>query len=335
MKRVGNLYAAITEPDNLRLAFWKAAKGKRDRKEVIDFGRDLAGNIQRLRVQLLREQPVIGNYRFFEVRDPKQRNICAAPFPERVLHHAIMNFCEPVLDSYAVFDSYACRRGKGGRNAVARAREFARGHAWYLQLDIHKYFDSIAHGVLLDQLRRRFKDQQLLRLFGKIFETYQTAPGRGLPIGNLVSQHLANFYLGALDHWLKETRRILPYLRYMDDFILFAENREILKKELRLLREWLAVNLNLRLKEGPKLNRTRLGFTFLGYRIFPGHILLAPRSKNRFARKFRSYQRRYLAGEWPLEELVRHMEPLVEFTRMARAGGFRKRVLDRYGTVEA
>lgn len=245
-----------------------------------------------------------------------------------------MNLCEPVLDRYAIFDSYACRPGKGSQKAVIRAQEFARRNRWYLQLDIHKYFDSITHAIILENLQRRFKDPELLQLFKKMLNTYEVAPGCGLPIGNLVSQHLANFYLGAMDHWIKEERRIHSYLRYMDDFIVFGGSRDVLKQELKTIQGWLATTLQLRLREPTKLNRTRLGFTFLGYRIFPGRILLAPESRARFARKLKANQYQYLSGAWSAEELVRHVEPLVQFTRLAMAVGFRNKVLHSSRIIE-
>ena len=264
MKRIGNLYPLIAEPDNLRLAFLKAVRGKQDRSEVVRFRRDLEGNLARLRQQLLAESPGIGRYRFFTVHDPKLRQICAAPFAERVLHHAVMNVCEPVLERYAIFDSYACRPDKGARLAVARCQEFARRWPWYLKLDIRKYFDSIDHAIVLEQLARRFKDRELLHLFG-----------------NLVSQHLANFHLGEFDHWLKEDRRIKGYLRYMDDSVLFAERRDDLRGVLADITVFLRRRLRLELKDATQLNRCRQGLPFLGFRLFPEAVLLAPRSRER------------------------------------------------------
>ena len=112
MKRAGDLYPAICEPENLLLAFLKAAKGRHDRSEIIQFRSKLEDNLNTLRQQLINEKTDIGHYHFFRIRDPKPRHICAAAFPERVLHHAIMNICEPVFERYAIFDSYACRKGK-------------------------------------------------------------------------------------------------------------------------------------------------------------------------------------------------------------------------------
>lgn len=331
MKRAGNLYLKIAEPDNLRRAFLKAARGKGDRREVLRFRLDLDANLAEIHRQLLAREVLVGDYRFFTVYDPKERTICAAAFRERVLHHAIMNLCEPVLESYSIFDSYACRVGKGQRAAVARARHFAEVYPWYLKLDIRKYFDSIDHERLLTLLGRRFKDRDLLNLFARVLASYRATPGRGLPIGNLLSQHFANFYLGRLDHWLKEERGIKGYLRYMDDFLLLGDSRERLREEWRQIEDFLRDELNLTLKENVQLNRTDSGIPFLGMRIFPGRVVLAPRSRRRFVDKLKMYQARADNGEWDEITLARHVTPLVEFTRIADAQGFRRSVMARYG----
>jgi hypothetical protein len=333
MKRVGNLYASIAEPDNLRLAYCKAARGKHARSEVVRFREDLAGNLTLLQQQLVRQKPDIGHYLFFQVLDPKPRNICAASFPERVLHHAVMNICEPVLERYAINDSYACRKGKGCIRALQRAQLFSQKNGWYLKLDIRHYFDSISHEIMTRLLRRRFKDKDLLNLFAQLLATYHIGQGKGVPIGNLVSQHLANFYLGHLDHWVKETLRVRCYLRYMDDFILFADNRVQLTRQLATIRNFLDNQLQLRLKDNVQLNQCRYGIPFLGFRVYPGCIRLGVQSKNRFRVKFRQYERKFFIGQWTEKELVRHIEPMLGFTYTASSQAFRKHVIRRYGVL--
>ncbi|PNU18645.1 hypothetical protein C2E25_16625 [Geothermobacter hydrogeniphilus] len=333
MKRVGNLYQQIAEPENLRLAFHRACRGKQERGEVVRFRRCFDANLAELRRQLLQEDVPVGDYRFFEVFDPKRRQICAAAFRERVLHHAIMAVCEPVFERYAIFDTYACRPGKGQRMAVARAQQFARQFDWYLKLDIRRYFDSIDHKVLLGLLARRFKDRQLLHLFETILSSYCTSPGKGLPIGNLVSQHLANFYLGHLDHWLKDDMGVKGYLRYMDDFLIYSRSREELKDRLGRVRGFLAGKLHLELKQNIQLNRCRLGIPFLGLRVFPARVLLSRRSGTRFRDRLRQYEARHLRGEWSETELAAHLLPLVEFTRGAEAVGLRRQLIEDYGVV--
>ncbi len=331
MKRAGGLYPLICDAENIRVAFWKAARGKRDRQDVIAFQKDFDANIGKVQCDLENHAPDIGHYRFFQVHDPKPRSICAASFPERVLHHAVMNLCEPVLEAYAIFDSYACRKGKGNRKALDRAREYSRKFLWYLKLDVRKYFDSIDHPVMMKLLVHRFKDKELLALFKKLFSSYHTDSGKGLPIGNLISQHLANFYLGSFDHWVKEERGIPGYVRYMDDILCFGPDRSYLRIELRNIRKFLNHELALELKENIQLNQCCNGIPFLGFRVFPDNIRLSARSRQRFVLKFREYQRRCSDGEWSQAELVRHMEPLIEFTRNAASKGFRRDIIQRFG----
>jgi hypothetical protein len=331
MKRAGNLYIRLHTYENLCLAFWKAARGKQLRPDVIGFRSRFDANIRKLQDDLRCHKPDVGHYRFFTVRDPKLRSICAASFPERVLHHAVMNVCEPVLERYAVFDSYACRKGKGNRKALSRTQEFARRFDWYLKLDVRKYFDSIDHAILKDLLARRFKDRHLLELFRILLKSYHTIPGKGMPIGNLISQHLANFYLGGFDHWVKEMLRRKGYLRYMDDFILFGNNNTSLKVNLKSVEAYLSDHLELDIKANIQINRCSRGIPFIGYRVFPSHIRLSPGSRRRFVHKFRTYERNWQRGHWAERELVRHVEPLIEFTRAARAENFRRDVIERFG----
>ncbi len=328
MKRKGQLYHEIAETENLKLAFWKASRGKRGHEGVLLFRENLDANINLMRGQLLAEKPDIGHYHFFKVYDPKERLICAASFPERVLHHAIMNICEPIFERYAIFDNYACRTDKGNRKAIARCQYFSRLFKWYLKLDIRQYFASIDHVKLLGILERLVKDRRLLDLFASILATYNSGtPGRGLPIGNLVSQHLANLYLGKLDHWIRETLKITGYLRYMDDFVLFSNDRQRLQDGLSAAGTFLGGQLSLALKENIQLNRGVFGIPFLGFRVFPSRILLSPSGGRRFARKYRQYMEKYEEGEWNEATLSRHLEPLVDFTRIADSIGLRRKII--------
>jgi hypothetical protein len=287
-------------------------------------------NLAALGAELLTGDVPVGNYHYFKVHDPKERLICAATFRERVLHHVLMNVCEPVLERGAVFDSYACRKGKGRLLAVERAQGYARAHRWFLKMDIRKYFDSIHQVTLRELLGRKFKDPVLLGVFDCIFGSYQTTPGRGLPIGNLTSQHFANFYLAPLDRFLKETLRRGAYVRYMDDFVVWGESGRELRAVCERVRTFLAAELKLELKANTAINRTAFGMDFLGYRLFPGTVRLARRSKVRFARKFQRYEAAHLRGEWSELVLQQRMQALLAFVMPAESGAFRRHVLRRF-----
>ncbi|MEI6125618.1 MAG: reverse transcriptase/maturase family protein [Pseudomonadota bacterium] len=333
MKRQGNLIDKIADWNNLSLAFWKARKGKNAKIEVQNYRRNLQGEILSLRADILSDSVRTGDYYYFTVHDPKKRQICAASFRERVLHHAIINICDPFFESYLIFDTYACRRGKGSHRAVDRAQNFSRRNRFYLKLDIAKYFDSINHVILMHLLEKRFKDKYLLVLLKKIIESYETSPGKGVPIGNLTSQYFANHYLGALDHFIKEQLCIRHYVRYMDDFIVWSDDRNELKDYLKSIRYFLREMLSLELNDTIILNQTAGGVGFLGYRVFPDTVMLTKRSKARFIKKYQSHERNYLYGKWEEADLAVHINPLIAFTKHANAHAFRKNTFERYGAV--
>lgn len=330
MKRTGNLYWRIAEPRNLRLAFWKAQRGKSGKSDVIAFRRRLDSNLEALREQLLDHELSLGEYHYFTVYDPKKRRICAASFRERVLHHAIMNVCDEAFERYQIFDSYASRRGKGTHAALTRASEFTHRFRWFLKLDVRRYFDSIDHGVLEELLRRLFKDRDLLVLFDRIIRTYENAPARGLPIGNLTSQYFANHVLGVADHCCKEQLRLKGYVRYMDDMVLWHDDRAALLAAGRRLCDLIENRLRLTLKLFC-LNRCSRGIPFLGYIVKPHTILLSARSRRRYVRQLRQAYGRLLQGKWDQREFAAHVQPLIAFTRHADARGFRRKIMQDFG----
>jgi hypothetical protein len=173
----------------------------------------------------------------------------------------------------------------------------------------------------------------VLNLFGQILASYETTPGCGLPIGNLTSQHFANFYLAPLDRFIKERLQCRSYVRYMDDFVVWGGTAANLRAVWRQVEEFLASELGLGLKPNVTLNRTPHGMDFLGYRVFPRELRLTRRSKLRFAAKFRQYEQEQLGGRWTELQLQQRMQALVAFTLPCRSRGFRLRVLKRFGVV--
>jgi hypothetical protein len=192
MRRTGHLFERIIDRDNLRLALHQALRGKRSRPDARAFVAQLETNLEALRTSLARGDVVLGESHQFTIFDPKQRLITAPCFRERVLHHAILNVCEPVFERWLIDDTFACRKGKGRLAALERARRFAARNGYFLKLDVRRYFESIAHDILVARLERLFKDDRLLALVRRIIASFAAAPGRGLPIGSLTSQHFAN-----------------------------------------------------------------------------------------------------------------------------------------------
>lgn len=325
MHRKNNLTIQVLDPDNLRLAFWKASKGKRHAQMVLEYQKNLDVNLLALREQIRSGDVQVGAYRFFKIFEPKERQICASAFSEQVLHHALMNVCHPYFEKAQIFDSYASRKGKGTYAALARAKTFAHAHDWYLKLDVRKFFGSICHRVLKAQLDRMFKDRRLLDIFGKIIDSYESSPERGLPIGNLTSQYFANHYLAGLDHFILERLRIRHYVRYMDDMVLWHDDKRKLLTARDRIREFVEDQLRCELKP-ETFNSTREGVSFLGYRIFPDYVHLTQQSKHRFIRKIRKLQHNFNDGTWSQSSCQRHILPLLAYIRHAETYAFRENV---------
>ena len=317
MKRTGNLIEKIADMENLRLAFWKAQIGKSGKREVCRFREDLDSELTAMREALLDDVPLVGDYRYFTIHDPKERVICVACFRERVLHHAIMNVCDETFEKYQIYDSYASRRGKGVDTCLERPQLFCRKYGWFLKLDIHKFFDSIDHRRLMNLLARHFKDQKLLYLFSCIIDSYETADGKGVPIGNLTSQYFANMYLGVLDHQLKEVCHMPGYVRYMDDFILFADDRRTLDAIIPEICAFLEEELKLKLNK-PILNRTVAGIQFLSYRVYGDKLWLSLKARRRFRRKIA------IASNLERPDMAL---PLLAFINRADSVAFRRAVI--------
>lgn len=328
MKRAGFLIERIADIDNLLLAYTKAIRGKHLKREVKRFGEAFDDNIRLLHEALLQGTVRVGDYHYFTIYDPKERVICAASFPERVLHHAIMNVCHDYFDRSLIADTYATRKGKGVYAALDRAVWGATRHRYVVKLDYRKFYDSISHEVLFGQLLQKFKDERLLTLFHRIIDSYHVTPGYGLPIGNLTSQYFANSYLSSLDHRMKEVVRVPVYIRYMDDILMFADDAAFLRDAVRGMREYATDRLRLTLKS-PIYRVTSSGVPFLGYKVYPHHYRLAGRSKRRFCHKMSIYKRLYDRNEWGEKEYQEHILPLLSFVEHACSKQYRKAVVEK------
>ena len=322
MRRTANLFDRIYEPENLRLAFHKAAMGRRGQSAVKKFADRLDERIGQLSQDVRDGTIQVGRFQQFLIRDPKERVITAPCFDERVLHHAIMNLCEPVLDRWLIDDTFACRNGKGRESAVLRAQHFSRNALCCLRLDVRRYFDSVSHEILSQLLDKRFKDKRLMQLLERIIVAYRGGIGVGLPIGSLTSQHFANFYLGWMDRFVKETLRVRGYVRYMDDMVLWDSSPESLVEIHHQCQQFATAQLGLDFKPS-RVQRTAVGVSFLGCRIWPTHVELNARSKRRWRRRVRVLERAERLGLISESDLQQRLVALTAFAKAARARSWR------------
>jgi len=315
-----NLWPQVLAWESLVRAYRKCRRRKRFKRGAYEFDFAWESNLLQLKQQLHDGTYEPGDYRHFYIYEPKRRKISAAPFRDRVVHHAIVGVLEPIYERRFIYDSYACRQGKGTHRAIRRAQQYLRKCPYFLKTDIVRFFPNVDHAIMVETLGKSIRDSRLMALLEQVIAsgsgvltdeaTPSFFPGddlfsllrpTGLPIGNLTSQFFANVLLDPIDHFLKDELRVPGYVRYADDLICFAQS----KSELRDIRAALTDRLGgirLRLHR----NKTYLapsegGLTFLGFRLFPSQRRLGRSAIRRFHQRRRflqaAYQRRELGAD--------------------------------------
>ena len=328
MKRRGYVMESVCDMDNLRLAYWKACRGKQGKREVIAYRRHWQENLTNLSQLLSRGEIPRVKYHYFKIYDPKERQICATSLHHRVLQHALMNICHQDFERFQTNDSFASRLGRGTYAALSRAISHQRRYRYCLKLDIRKYFDTICHDILIQQLHRMYKDAKLLNIFQHIIDSYAVTAGRGLPIGNLTSQYFANHYLGVADHYVREVLHVRAYVRYMDDMLLWDDDPSRLLRIGKAFRDFIEDRLGLEMKIF-SLHPTTQMCTFLGYSISKYTTSLSRHSLKRFQRHLKSMYWKYDECMMTQEDMCRHLQPVLAFTRHVSSNDQRAAVLNR------
>ena len=312
--RESDLFDSVASFSALAAAARRAAKGKRRKPGVAAFLADLEKELLNLERELRNGRYRPGRYRAIEIRDPKRRIVSAAPFRDRVVHHALCAVCEPIFERGFIFDSYANRKGKGTHRAVARYEQYRDRFRHVLRCDLYRYFPAIDHEILKRDLRRRIACPRTLSLADRIIDASNPQepvnlhyPGdglftpwerrRGLPIGNQTSQFFANLYLDGFDHFCKEVLRVPGYLRYVDDFALFDDDPGRLEDWRRRIAGFLE-GRRLRLhQEKTFVAPTDEPACFLGFVLLPGGRRRLPEANvRRFRNRLRGLRDRWRAG---------------------------------------
>jgi retron-type reverse transcriptase len=346
MKTYRNLYPKIWDWDNLCLAYRRARKGKRAQRSVADFEFNREANLVRLQEELASKTYRPGSYTSFYIHEPKRRLISAAPFRDRVVHHALCQVIEPIFERRFIYDSYASRVGKGTHRALDRCTYFSRGYRYVLQCDVVQHFPAMDHGILLVTLSRCIACHDTMGLIERILESgvgvlseeYRMVyfPGdnlfavnrpRGLPIGNLTSQFWSNCYLNPFDHFVKRELKCLAYLRYVDDFLLFANDKATLLRWREALLRFMAV-MRLTIHEARAQPRpVSEGIPFLGFIVYPDHRRLKSRKVVAYRRHLKRLLTEYGVGQRELDSVVASLLGWIEHARHGDTWGLRRAVL--------
>ena len=338
MKRHGNLWDGMISFENLLGAAHAAARGKRFKPGVARFMFDLEPQLLRLHDELAAKTYQPGPYRTFTIYEGKTRQISAAPFRDRVVHHALTGVLEPIFERSFIFDTYACRKGKGTHAAVDRCQAFARRYRYVFKGDVRKFFPSIDHAILKGLVARKIKDAHVLWLVERIIDHSNpqdpvlmwfagddlftpTERRRGLPLGNQTSQFFANVYLDPLDHFVSG-RLGLSYVRYVDDFLVFADDKRRLHEvrvEIERFLEYLRVQIH---RDKSVVFPCSQGIRFLGYRVFPTHRRLAKENVQSFRRRMRWMQREFAAGRIGFDSIRPRVMSWIGHAQHARTVSF-------------
>lgn len=317
MKRVGNLFNELCSFESLLQAYRKAHKAAGGSKTSLAFAFHLETELLRLRSELLSGSWKPQPYHYFTIYEPKERQISAAAFRDRIVHHALIQQIEPVFEPTFIYHSYATRKGKGVHAAREQAQQEVRKFPFFLKLDVESYFANMDHGVLIGLLAKKLKDPHLMNLLELIIRDPNPA-SKGLPIGNLTSQFFGNVYLNPLDHFIKQKLRCRGYIRYMDDLILFEREKAVLQDHLKQVNDFLTQILHLKLKsQVTSLGKSQMGLPFLGARIFASTIRMQrpnfQRSKKRLMLAIRKWKQGEITDETYAAILNGHVACLAQF----------------------
>ena len=293
MKRIGNLYDKIISLENLQLADEKARKGKLKSYGVKVHDRNREANLLALHEALKAGTYRTSEYSTFTIYEPKERIIFRLPYyPDRIVHHAVMNVLEPIWLSVFTADTYSCIKKRGIHAAAKKLRHVIdkdkQGCTYCLKIDIRKFYPSVNHDVLKSIVRRKLKDTRLLKLLDEIIDSAE-----GLPIGNYLSQYLANLMLTYFDHWVKEVKKVRYYFRYADDIVVLHSDKKVLRGLLAEFETYIADETKLQVKDNKQIfpvgkdhrDRHGRGIDFLGFVFYLNETRLRKRIKQNLCRK--------------------------------------------------
>lgn len=325
--------------------FREAAKGKRGKNEVAYFEINLEENIINLVDELSKGIYICGEYTHFFIHEPKERLTSAAPFRDRVVHHALCNIIEPIFEKKFIYDSYANRKGKGNLRALERCTQFMRRFDYVLPMDVKQFFAAIDHALLIESLSKGIHDEKVLDLCiliihsgaGILNNCYEMMyfrgddllagiRPRGLPIGNLTSQFWANVYLNGLDHYIKRDLKCRGYVRYVDDLLLFSNNKKELHEWKNAIVNYLA-GMRLTIHENSAQSRPcRVGVPFLGFQVFPDHRRLKRRKAVQARRRIKKFAEFYRNGEMDFDEMNSSIVSWINYANYGDTWGLKKSI---------
>lgn len=343
MKTYNNLYKKLCSFENLFLAFRKARKGKSKKDYVIKFESDLKNNLKHLQDDLINKTYSPHSLKKFIIRDPKTRTIHSSIFRDRIVHHAIINILDPIYEKIFIYDSFASRKNKGSHEAVNRFECFMRKvssngrliknsfnnnsiKGYVLKADFRHYFDSVNQEILINILRKKIDDEDLIWLIREVLGNFEISEKTGMPLGNYTSQFFANVYLNELDYYVKHVLKAKYYIRYVDDFVILHKSKKRLEYFLEHIKNFLPC-LKIKLHpEKTEIYALRNGICFLGYRVFYYYKLLRERNIKHFMNRLRNNISLCKNGEITKEQLESRIKGWEGYAKFGNTYNFREKL---------
>ena len=320
-KTYNDLYDNIISVDSLYDAYYEITSEKRFKPSTLIAADHIEYTIDRLHNDLdnMTWQP--DAYREFMTRKEVKRRIVNEPsFRDRILQNSITVKTFPLFAPKFIYHSYAATPGKGPLLAAMTAQSFMRaarhnGPVYVLQCDIHHYYDSVRHDILMEQISRTIRDKRLLEIWWRMIHGFHGDTGTGIALGARTNQLGANIYLNVLDHFVKDCMGWRYYLRFMDDFLLIGNDKQELRRALADIKWLLDTALRLKLNDRTKIFSVTQGADYVGYRIFLDHLL--PRKRNvKAARiRFKDLSRRFRHGEITVEYAGRRVNSFLGYMK--------------------
>ena len=355
VKTYRNLYEKLYDFDTLYRAYLEARRSKRYRDEVLAFTANLEENLIDIQNHLIYQTYKVGRYKEFYVRDPKKRLIMALPFRDRVVQWALYSIVNPIFTRSYIDTSYGCVEGRGSVNAIKKLQywlrlpEIRKAPCYALKMDITKFFFRIPHDVQLRVLRERIADERVMWLFDLIINSDATPFGFplevadveyaerlfdvGMPVGNLISQMLANIVMNKVDQYIKRDLRMKYYMRYMDDMLILGHDKQRLHEVKELVERYLEDNLGLTLNRKTSVRPVACGIDFVGFRVWNNDIRMRKSSALRMKHRLRSIREKYGRGTIPLEKCLEVIVSYLGIMKHFNSDNLRDKILEDFVLV--
>lgn len=328
-KTYKHLRERICSFPNLLEADRKARKGKAKTMSMLCLDKNYLNCMMQLQRDLLDNTYKTSDYKTFKIYEPKEREIFALPYyPDRIVHHAIMNVLEPIWKKVFVKNTYSSIKGRGIHAAMKAVKKCLKGYrhrnqpAYFLKLDIRKFYPSVDHDILKSIIRKSIGDKWLLDILDEIIDSAE-----GLPIGNYLSQYFANLYLTYFDHYLLEELKVKHYFRYCDDIVIIADNKEVLHQYLEAITKYVTEKLHLTIKPNYRIAPVKEGIDFTGYVMTTYYTKLRKSIKCKMMKKAARLAKKVAAGKMTIQEYHKALGTYEGWLQYANAKRLRWAVL--------